>query len=1184
MNTNFINLKFFQIFAALLLPATLIAQKQPDLVVNPNNFKIYSVGYEYGVSSAYLKSGYIDRDGFLWIGGQNNLEVFDGYQSRIVHYKDLANNSLPIEHVNYFMEDKQGDLWMCGDHSLYCYDRSGDKIISYDVEPNATYNISYYRIYEDLGQRYWICTSEGLYILDYKLGRFSPTGIRYPQEWKIEILDELSVEAKDGTLWLPVPDSGLYMYDPSRGIFRNYRHDPANPASLSSDLVSNMVIDKDGYLWIATWGGGLNKLIDRGKGIFEQYRFDTRNENSIMNDTLGNLFIDRSGDLWICGRNGFSKYKKETNDFLSYRVPFPVSPSSSKYMDGFIRIMEDGDGFIWMHESAGRGAVCFDPVQEKLYQFTYDLDNPQSLSGSNQVVNIHEGIGGTIWVINGQGINFIVKNPNKPFISFKHERFNPVSLSHPEIFSLFIDREGRLWTGSSGGILNACDHFDITGPVRFRHFPPLDIQIGGPRVVMDFLEDNHQTIWIAAYGGLFQYHRKTNTFKQFTRNQKDGVQFGNFLAWGLYMDRKSNIWIGTDRGLFIYDTYKNILYQSPVGGLYVYCEDSKGNMWLGDFYGLSRMSVSEVNSIFNSQKTTSCTEYKNDPEDVTSLSSNQVVNIHEDQQGRIWIGTTAGLNLYDPEADSFISFGLENGLPSEGICGILEDDHGNLWLSTLNGICKLVLTEGISHDIIQFVQRFSTHDGIQGPFFHEKACLKNEDGWMFFGGTNGLTVFHPDSIRKDTNVPAIHITNLTVNDKPFYSYNHSLLKNKTIKLSHKQNFLSFEYVALSFINSEKNQYKYMMEGLDADWVDAGTRRFAEYRDLKPGTYTFRVIGSNSDGTWNEEGSFLDIFIHPPWYSTITAYIIYILLLVFAVLGIIRWRTIRLIKDKQELEHQVRERTAMIQEQKDELEQQKEELQITLDNLQQTQAKLIQSEKLASLGGLVAGVAHEINTPVGISVTAASSLAEETRKMADLYKENKISRANFKEYLTTAKDSARLILTNMERAAAMVQSFKQVSVDQSTERQRKFKLKVYIEDVIWSLYPKLKGRDINFELKIDNQLELDSFPGAFSQIITNLVLNSLSHGFDEDNKGTIEIKTGLDDNQLILEYSDNGKGIPEENMAKIFEPFFTTNKKIGTGLGLHIVYNLISQKLNGSIECQSELEKGSRFIITIPLKK
>jgi signal transduction histidine kinase len=312
---------------------------------------------------------------------------------------------------------------------------------------------------------------------------------------------------------------------------------------------------------------------------------------------------------------------------------------------------------------------------------------------------------------------------------------------------------------------------------------------------------------------------------------------------------------------------------------------------------------------------------------------------------------------------------------------------------------------------------------------------------------------------------------------------------------------------------------------------------------------------------------------------------------FALMIIIASLILRSYRQKQKANIALQEKNLYISQQKeeieaqkDEIEQQKEELQMTLDHLRQTQEQLIQSEKLAALGGLVAGVAHEINTPVGISVTAASSLAEETSKMAEQYVSNKISRAAFKEYLNTANQSAKLILANMERTAAMVQSFKQVSVDQSTEQQRKFMLKEYTEDVIRSLYPRLKEKRIKIKLDIDDGLELNSYPGAFSQILTNLILNSLVHGFEEKETGNVMINAQIEDDSLVLDYRDDGRGIPEQHLGRIFDPFFTTNKKAGTGLGMYIVYNLVTHKLNGSISCDGKVITGTRFLIILPIGK
>jgi signal transduction histidine kinase len=289
------------------------------------------------------------------------------------------------------------------------------------------------------------------------------------------------------------------------------------------------------------------------------------------------------------------------------------------------------------------------------------------------------------------------------------------------------------------------------------------------------------------------------------------------------------------------------------------------------------------------------------------------------------------------------------------------------------------------------------------------------------------------------------------------------------------------------------------------------------------------------------------------------------------------------KAHESLEIKVKERTTEIEDKNEELRQQKEELQTTLDYLRKTQTQLIESEKLAALGGLVAGVAHEINTPVGIGVTAVSNLQEEIQKMAHLYKNDEISRKDFKEFLESANDSALLIQKNLERTAELIQSFKQVSADQLSEQQRVFNLRCYLEDIIRSLNPKLKQKEILFNIECEDRLDLNSYPGAFAQVFTNLMLNSLTHGFSEREKGTVTIRAQQINDLLSIKYIDDGIGISKKDLPHIFEPFYTSEKHQGTGLGLHIVYNLVKQKLHGNISCESETGKGVLFLIEVPVK-
>jgi len=283
------------------------------------------------------------------------------------------------------------------------------------------------------------------------------------------------------------------------------------------------------------------------------------------------------------------------------------------------------------------------------------------------------------------------------------------------------------------------------------------------------------------------------------------------------------------------------------------------------------------------------------------------------------------------------------------------------------------------------------------------------------------------------------------------------------------------------------------------------------------------------------------------------------------------------KLNEELEQRVEARTA-------ELRETNRSLQESLETLQRTQSQLIQSEKMAALGSLVAGVSHEISTPIGIGVTAASHLDQKSREIERLYHEGEITRSDLEHYLKTACQSSEMILGNLRRAADHIQGFKQVAVDQTSGDKRRFTLQEYLDEILLSLHPKLKRTTHTITVNCPDDLEIESYPGAFSQIITNFVLNSLGHGFEHKEHGQIVLDIACQHNTLQLQYSDNGKGMTQEEHSKIFEPFYTTKRgQGGSGLGLHIVYNLVTQRLNGHIECESTPGVGTTFILQIPLE-
>ncbi|GAK57814.1 multi-sensor signal transduction histidine kinase [Candidatus Vecturithrix granuli] len=290
----------------------------------------------------------------------------------------------------------------------------------------------------------------------------------------------------------------------------------------------------------------------------------------------------------------------------------------------------------------------------------------------------------------------------------------------------------------------------------------------------------------------------------------------------------------------------------------------------------------------------------------------------------------------------------------------------------------------------------------------------------------------------------------------------------------------------------------------------------------------------------------------------------------------KWTEESLHKLNEELEQRVEVRT-------NELQKTNKALQESLLTIERTQQQLVQSEKMAALGGLVAGIAHEINTPVGIGVTAASYLRQQTEDMKQMYEGQAMKRSDFEKYLELANDSTTMILLNLRRAADLIQSFKQVAVDQTSWDMRTFRLREYIDNVLRSLHPKLKRTRHIVQVNCSHEIELSSYPGDFSQIFTNLIINSLVHGFEEIEQGKIVIEVSIKEDLLVIEYRDNGKGIAQEHLPKIFDPFYTTKRgQGGSGLGLNIVYSLVTQRLNGRITCRSTPNIGTTFIIEVPL--
>jgi len=1222
-NTGF-TLKTIAAILIIFLPVLLPAQIELEVKKDPPEIYLEDVFYNKEVHSSNFYDLHLDSRGFLWIATVYGLSLYDGYEFH-TYLSDLSDStSLPDDRINTIFEDHSGEMWISTLRGLSRYNRARDDFTSYFPDPgnpNSPDNLILY-VREDSKGIFWVTTAGGLFSFsenefqDYKqdsllpITEFRPAG---------NLLSETGFkEDKHGNLWFTAIKGGLKRYDPGQNKFYHYDVDPDDESKLQTEASIGVNVDKYDSVWVSTNGGGLYKMLDKEKGIFRHYSHDPDNPNSILSDALAEIYLGDDGNLWIMGRSGFSMYNYESDDFKNYKVPFDPAPYD--YDNYLFQMIPDGSGNIWI--SSWEGVYRYEKGSGSIDYFFSDLFYGDVTTA---VVSGQDGI---TWI--STNTNIIKIDPQyKPFRHTYPEPENPFSPIN-DIYAIYKDSMDRFLIGTSGSGLYF--HDPGSGSQEFylyQNDPDDNNSITGNNINVIY-EDKENTIWIGTSYGLNKLHwpdiikpgkKPAITFTEYLHNDSIPTSIIGNQVEDILESSTGDLWVSTYRsGVDILNRetgeFRHIL-KDPEDfqeGNYefnhyptVLHEDRQGYMWIGTYNGgLFRYTVEDSSMV----------SYRNIPGDLTSLSDNCIRHIAEDKWGRLWLGTLKGLNLFEPETETFILFDKSKGFPGEMLKGLLVDEHGNLWISYDGGISKLVLTD--DDDCLEnpLFYNFNEDDGIQTNTFHRWSYFKSPEGEMHFGGGYGFTSFHPDSIRMNTDIPPVYITSFSKNDRQTL-FDRPVYEMDEVTLKFKEKIFSFEFMVLNYSSSNKNQYAYMLEGFDDDWVYCGTEREARYTNISPGKYIFRVKGSNNDGIWNEEGASIRLRVKPPWYRTLLAYMVYVIALSLLVLGYVRRKTYLLKKENEILERKVKERTSVIEEQKEEimaanseleeqkeevmatnsqleeqkeeleqqteeLIQQKEELQITLDRLKETQEQLIQSEKLAALGGLVAGVAHEINTPVGISVTAASNLVEETKVMADKYKTNKISKADFKEYLTTANQSAKLILANMERTAEMVQSFKQISADQSTGEKRRVVLRTYVEDILRSLYPKLKGRRIAMVLDIDPNLEVESYPGAISQIFTNLIINSLVHGYEEKEKGEITIQSEIQEGKLIIQYSDSGKGISADNLKRIFEPFFTTNKKAGTGLGLHIVYNLVTQKLDGTVTCASKPGEGVEFKIIIPV--
>jgi signal transduction histidine kinase/CheY-like chemotaxis protein/ligand-binding sensor domain-containing protein len=1080
------------------------------------NFKVYKNDPEnpHSISNNYVYSIYEDQSGTLWIGTDGGgLNKFDRDKEQFLHYRNNPNNprSLSHDYVRSIIKDQSGVLWIGtyggGLNKLVPGAKEGSppSFIHYQTVPSDPYSLSnnyVYSIYEDRSGTLWVGTDGGLNRLVPGAKEGSPpTFIRYqtdpndPHSLSNNYVYSI-YEDRSGALWVGT-DGGLNRLIPgvkegSPPTFIRYQTDTHNPHSLSHNKVMSIHEDQSDVLWIGTYGGGLNRLVPGAKEgsppIFVRYQNNLNDPHSLSNNRVMSIYEDQSRVLWIGTDIGLNKYDQEMKRFNLYQTK-PNDPQSLS--NDFVRpIYEDHAGVLWIGTYGGGlnkvvpGAFEGSPVAFIVYK--NDPNNPDSLS-NDLVRSICEDKSGVLWIGTEGGLNKLVpgaKEGSPPtFIHYRTDADGPHSLSHNFVYSIYEDKSEVLWIGTEGG-LNKLVPSDSEGS------PP--------------------------------------TFIHYKNDPDNPHSLSNNFVYSIYEDRSGTLWIGTFGG------------------------------------GLNKVVPSKSEG-----SPPTFIHYKNDPNNPNSLSSNLVLSIYEDKSGILWIGTGGGLNKLVPgdsegSPPTFIHYTEKDGLPNNKIYGILEDEHGNLWLSHNKGLSRF-------NPRAETFRNYNVEDGLQSDEFNGGSRYKSPKGEMFFGGINGFNSFYPDEIRENSYVPPVVITDFQIFNKSIsigekaagrLILEKSITETEEIELSDKDRVISFEFAALHYASPDKNEYAYIMEGFEKNWNYAENRRFATYTNLPPGEYIFRVKASNNDGVWNEEGASLKITVNPPFWQTWWFRSFGIMAVLLSIVTAYKTRTRTIRERGKQLEKRVEKRTIELGTVNRELHQEITERK-RLEKEAQA-ANLAKSEFLARMS-------HEIRTPLN-GIFGMTELALDTK----LKREQR-------EYLETIKQSAESLMTiindilDFSKIEARKVEFVLINFNLHEC--------VYDTVSSLALLAHKKGLELACHVPPHVPDAVVGDPGRLRQIITNLVSNAIKFTEKGEVVVDVKIESQTEDEiSLHFAVTDTGIGIPESKQRGIFAAFEQADSSMarehgGSGLGLAITLQLV-ELLGGQIWIESRVGRGSIFHFTL----
>ena len=1044
---------------------------------------------------------------------------------------------------------------------------------------NGLSQLSVTAIFQDSQGLMWFGTRDGLNSYDGKTFR-----VYRPNQIDNRIDNHIVAMCEDAerNLWIGTIN-GLMCMEYNTGKFSIYLNDKKNPTSLSDNYIFALATDNKNRIIIGT-KSGLNVYNKSTKG-FKSYFYD----GQLKDNPIRSLCVSKDASIYIATvSKGLFQVDSEFNLINQFKIDDqPVEKQISV-------VFEDKSGLIWFG-GINKGLCVLNPGNKTMQRFTINdglEDNNIRAIEDDGKGNLIIGTYNGLYLFNKASTNFT------PFALL----YTPGGeINHYSVLTTKFDNAGTLWVGTyAGGVA-----YYHPNNKKFSYYNPAESN-KYTGVIGMMVEDKNRNLWIASEGaGLIAWNTNNRKFTYYRIEPENGKNYSRNIIKSLYYDG-TNIYCGTTRSeIYLFDTKSlqfKFLYKLNDERKVIYnlVKDGEGNLWAGatgDKNGLYRIHKNgELQTDFISGNVTKYSfndvrsllllhqnellvgthfdglllfdyarntvkpiplQLKNEP-NVTG--NKHITSIFRDSKKRIWIGTYGkGVYCYTEKEGIIAHYDKKSGLIDDDVSSIIESDNKNIWIATKNAISELNLSS-------LKITNYNNNNGIYLREISQQAAFKSTDGRLFFSGSNGFISFYPQALSANNFIPPVIFTSFSVNNARVEVNDSSEILTQNlntidvIELSYKQSNLTITFAALNYIFPEHNSYAIMLEGVDRDWTNIGTRNEVNYANLAPGNYTFKVKAANNDGLWNDIPVMLRIHISPPFWKTWWAYTFYFLLVIFAFLVVLYY-----LKLKHDLESR-----------------------ITLKQLEQEKSDEFHKERIQ----LFTNFSHEMRTPLTMILTPLIDLIDKSELLTPLYKE-----------------SLQLMQKNANRLLLLVN---QLMDFQKTE-SGKMKLNVsendmvdLLSEVYLSFNELAKTQKINFQFE-NTYVKLPAFfdENLFEKVCYNLISNAFKFSKENGN-----VKLGLkkisnsdksifpldvqDDlkevtgDLMMITVEDNGLGISEENLKDIFTPFYQVQASAqkmqpGSGIGLSLTRSIVKLS-HGAIWASSELNVGTTFTVVIPISK